>query len=229
MNRPADSQQLPKGQATRSAKKSSPAKTGYLILYNALSAVLWAVVLTRTLQTTATKGYKSTYLEVGEWTKWTQTLAGLEVLHAATGLVRAPLLTTLMQVASRYLLVWLIVEPFPHTTALSSPAYSSMLVAWSVTEVIRYSYFAVTLTTGGVPGWMLWLRYNTFFVLYPLGIGSECWLVWRALNPARAYNPLFEWALKAILLIYVPGSYVLFTHMMAQRRKVMRAEKTKTK
>ncbi|SMQ47505.1 unnamed protein product [Zymoseptoria tritici ST99CH_3D7] len=173
MNRPADSQQLPKGQATRSAKKSSPAKTGYLILYNALSAVLWAVVLTRTLQTTATKGYKSTYLEVGEWTKWTQTLAGLEVLHAATGLVRAPLLTTLMQVASRYLLVWLIVEPFPHTTALSSPAYSSMLVAWSVTEVIRYSYFAVTLTTGGVPGWMLWLRYNTFFVLYPLGIGSD--------------------------------------------------------
>jgi hypothetical protein len=114
-----------------------------------------------------------------------------------------------MQVASRYLLVWLIVEPFPHTTALSSPAYSSMLIAWSVTEVIRYSYFALTLSTGGVPDWMLWLRYNTFFVLYPLGISSECWLIWKARTPARGVHHGLEWALMAILVVYVPGELSL--------------------
>jgi hypothetical protein len=88
MNSPADSQKPPKRQTSSrssSTKKSSPAKNGYLILYNAVSALLWVVVLSRTLQITSTKGYKSTYLGVGEWTKWTQTLAGLEVLHAATG------------------------------------------------------------------------------------------------------------------------------------------------
>jgi very-long-chain (3R)-3-hydroxyacyl-CoA dehydratase len=74
------------------------------------------------------------------------------------GLVRAPLLTTLMQVASRLLLVWGIGYNFPDTTKYS-PAYSSMLVAWSVTEVIRYSYFVFVLSGMGVPRLWTWLRY----------------------------------------------------------------------
>lgn len=123
----------------------------------------------------------------------------------AIGLVRAPLATTLMQVASRYLLVWGIVHNFPNVTARASPAYSSMLVAWSVTEVIRYSYFAVNMAYGRVPGWMTWLRYNTFFVLYPLGISSECWLVWKATLPAKNWNPNLEGILWVVLLVYIPG------------------------
>jgi very-long-chain (3R)-3-hydroxyacyl-CoA dehydratase len=109
-----------------------------------------------------------------------------------------------MQVASRILLIWGIVYPFPNTVAFS-PVYSSMLIAWSVTEVIRYSYFAINLSTGGVPALWLWLRYNTFFILYPLGISSECWLVWKAASgPAKEYTGVRE-ALVAILLIYIPG------------------------
>lgn len=61
-------------------------------------------------------------------------------------------------------------------------------------------------------------------MLYPLGISSECWLIWSAIEPARAIRQEFAWALQAVLLVYIPGSYVLFTHMMAQRRKVMRKE-----
>ena len=109
-----------------------------------------------------------------------------------------------MQVASRFLLVWGVAYFFPQTVA-PSPFYSSMLVAWSVTEVIRYSYFAVNLAYGRVPAWLTWLRYNTFLVLYPMGISSECWLVWKAMGPAKAWNPLLEWALVAVLLIYIPG------------------------
>ena len=120
--------------------------------------------------------------------------------------MRAPLLTTLMQVASRYLLVWFIIHPFP-VLARYSIAYSTMLLAWSTTEVIRYSYFAVNLAYGGVPGWLLWLRYNTFFVLYPMGIASECWLVWLAIGPARKVNAALEWVLKLVLFIYIPGEW----------------------
>jgi hypothetical protein len=131
-----------------------------------------------------------------------------------------------MQVASRFLLVWGIAYLFPATTA-SSPAYSTMLIAWSITEVIRYSYFAINLSFGGVPGFMTWLRYNTFFVLYPLGISSECWLVWKAIEPAKSYNEAWQWVLRAILFIYVPGAYILYSHMMAQRRKVLRGKAKK--
>jgi hypothetical protein len=120
------------------------------------------------------------------------------------GVVRAPLLTTVMQVASRFLLVWGVVDLFPAATG-PNPAYSTMLLAWSVTEVIRYSYFAINLSFGKVPSWMTWLRYNTFFVLYPLGISSECWLVWQATEPAEKTNPLIKYAYLAILAVYVPG------------------------
>lgn len=107
-----------------------------------------------------------------------------------------------MQVASRFLLVWGIVHPFPFLA--QSPFYSSMLIAWSVTEVIRYSFFATTLS-GFQPSALAWLRYNTFYVLYPLGITSECALIYFATGPAAAYGDIYKWALYAILAIYVPG------------------------
>jgi len=109
-----------------------------------------------------------------------------------------------MQVASRFLLIWLIVPSFPGTTSRSL-AYSTMLLAWSVTEVIRYTYFAVNIAYGRVPGKLTWLRYNTFFVLYPLGISSECWLVWSSIAPARTWNQAYEWALRLVLFVYIPG------------------------
>lgn len=107
-----------------------------------------------------------------------------------------------MQVSSRLLLVWPIVNVFPQLA--TSPIYSSMLLAWSVTEVIRYSYFALAVS-GFQPKLVTWLRYNTFFVLYPLGISSECFLIFKAIEPARALRPEFAWGLIAILVIYVPG------------------------
>lgn len=86
------------------------------------------------------------------------------------------------------------------------------------------------------------VRYNTFYVLYPIGIASECTLIVQALGPAAEIDPLFRYFLIAVLVIYVPGmsifgvytriltdhysgSYVLYTHMIAQRRKVMRGKK----
>ena len=129
-----------------------------------------------------------------------------------TGLVRAPLLTTVMQVASRFLLVWGIVYFFP-AVAVLNPTYTTMLVAWSTTEVIRYSYFAVNISFGKVPGWLTWLRYNTFFVLYPMGICSECWLVWSSMSAARAkFGEPAVWGLWGVLGLYVPGK-LCFTRL----------------
>lgn len=119
------------------------------------------------------------------------------------GIVRAPVFTTLMQVASRLLLVWGITFPFPQVA--SSPAYTSMLLAWSVTEVIRYSYFGAAYAGGGdPPSVLLWLRYNTFFVLYPVGILSEVALIVMSLEPAAAVMEVLQWPLFAILGIYAP-------------------------
>lgn len=119
-------------------------------------------------------------------------------------MVRAPLGTTAMQVASRLFLVWGVVERYPGSAGMSR-AYTSMLVAWSVTEVIRYSFFACNLGFGDVPDFLLWLRYNTFFVLYPIGITSECMLVFTTVSMAWEDSPLLGGLWIAVLLIYVPG------------------------
>lgn len=87
------------------------------------------------------------------------------------GIVRAPLLTTAMQVASRFVLVWGIVDQFPATTAFD-PLYSSMLFAWSATEVIRYSYFAINLYFKDVPDFLLWLRWVLHHESRVSGIGE---------------------------------------------------------
>jgi very-long-chain (3R)-3-hydroxyacyl-CoA dehydratase len=176
----------------RSSTPSSPAKNAYLLAYNALSAALWASVLYQTITIGShevanarkagvlfgggkqgvlgdvKRGLSSgkVYGELEAYTRGVQTVAGMEVLHSLFGIVRAPLLTTLMQVASRFLLVWGIAHPdmFAASTKHSS-AYATMLVAWSVTEVIRYSYFVFTLSGLGVPKIWTWLRY--VFLLSP--------------------------------------------------------------
>lgn len=107
-----------------------------------------------------------------------------------------------MQVSSRFLLVWGIIHPYPFLAQV--PTYSSMLIAWSMTEVIRYSYFAMTLS-GAQPGLLTWLRYNTFWVLYPVGILSECSIIYLATAPASNNHPMEKIMLYAILAIYVPG------------------------
>ena len=77
---------MAKPAAAKPKRQQSALNKGYLILYNALSAVAWGVVLGRTLTLYSTHGSQFVYLGVGEWTKWTQTVAGMEVLHSLFGM-----------------------------------------------------------------------------------------------------------------------------------------------
>jgi very-long-chain (3R)-3-hydroxyacyl-CoA dehydratase len=65
--------------------QSSSPRTQYLILYNFVSAILWTVVLGRVILLIPLAGFGNVYGGVGNFAKWTQTLALLEVVHAATG------------------------------------------------------------------------------------------------------------------------------------------------
>lgn len=193
----------------------------YLIAYNSLSAFFWGCILVRLLILFPLVGFKFVSGGVADFTKWVQTIALLEVVHSILGLVKSPILTTLMQIASRLLLVWGIVGIFPDVGVF--PAYTTMVFAWSVTEVIRYSYYAYNLAREKrVPSVLVWLRYNAFYVLYPLGAGSEMVLIFLALDDAQALNPMYALFLKVVLLIYLPGFYVMYSHMIKQRKRVFK-------
>lgn len=124
-----------------------------------------------------------------------------------------------MQVSSRFALVWGAVHFYP--SVASSPAYSSMLLAWSTTEVIRYAFFALSLS-GVEPSFLQWFRYSGFYVLYPVGISSELWELFLAFTQARKEHDVPSWVVIAVVMAtYLPGAPKLYGHMMRQRRKVL--------
>jgi very-long-chain (3R)-3-hydroxyacyl-CoA dehydratase len=61
------------------------AKTQYLILYNFVSTLLWLIILGRVVALNALTRHVQVFASTGEFVKWTQTLAGLEVVHAGLG------------------------------------------------------------------------------------------------------------------------------------------------
>ena len=77
-----------------------------------------------------------------------------------------------------------------------------MLFAWSLADVVRYSYFVILLAGSSVPSWLKWLRYSLFFVLYPVGIGGEWFLMYGA---ARAADATPSAIYYFCLALYVPG------------------------
>jgi very-long-chain (3R)-3-hydroxyacyl-CoA dehydratase len=134
-----------------------------------------------------------------------------------------------MQVSSRLILVWAIVARFPSTH--SNPFYTTMVLAWSLTEVPRYIYYVLGLAGIAAPAWMTWLRYSTFYVLYPIGAGSEA-LVALSTIPEWQNGQYVNWILEdwikaGMVLIWIPGLYVMYTHMIGMRRKVLGAGKGK--
>jgi very-long-chain (3R)-3-hydroxyacyl-CoA dehydratase len=148
------------------SKKSIDSKSGgglsraYLLLYNLASCAAWAHVLQYTfyhLRTYGFGGMSTLYAAIGDELRWVQTFAVLEILHSALGLVRSPLGTTLTQVASRLLLVWGICYTFNVPEVHTHWAFTTMTIAWSITEVVRYMFYALGLFDIS-PSLLLWCR-----------------------------------------------------------------------
>ncbi|KAG0180201.1 hypothetical protein DFQ29_001067 [Apophysomyces sp. BC1021] len=130
-----------------------------------------------------------------------------------------------MQVLSRLFLVWGVNAVFPEIHTHWS--FSTMMVAWSIAECVRYSYYVFNLTSS-VPAILIWARYTMFLVLYPMGVGSELTMVYQSLPYAKEFNPMYYYGLIIISLVYLPGFPILLSHMFAQRRKYLRGTAKKT-
>lgn len=80
-------------------------QTHYLVLYNLVCAVLWTAVFGRVILLIPLVGFENVAGGVGTFTKWTQTIALLEVVHSALGI---PFQQFLAKEASHQLLAHLL-------------------------------------------------------------------------------------------------------------------------
>lgn len=235
----------------------------YLILYNLAQALGWGCLLYRLLpfiqkQVTDTKGFfparnpKSLYEELGFHVELVQTAAMLEILHAILGFVKSSPAVTAKQILryhsyqasmmtlflftlsclfSRLGVVWV---PLHFVLkAQTSPGVTLVLFAWSLTETIRYPYYALNLINVNV-GLLTWLRYTLFIFLYPMGVTGELWCYCDSLSFWKT-GKLFSIALPnqwnftfspyvlivMVLIMYIPGFPPMYFHMFGQRRKVL--------
>ncbi|KAF1942872.1 PTPLA-domain-containing protein [Clathrospora elynae] len=191
----------------------------YLTACNILFASLWASVFFKAIS--HARDVKTGLFTATEpHARWIQTASLVEILHAAFGLIKSPVRTTALQVVTRVIQVWMVWHSFPQSTA-TSHAYLALLLAWSIADTIRYTYLALNMH-GKAPKSLVWLRYTMFYPLYPIGIGAEWWLLCRAITPGAKINSVIPPIIYFCLILYIPGSYVMYTYMIKQRKKALR-------
>ena len=211
------------------AKENSPISNLYLILYNTGCMLGWFYLWVLQYQFYTT-GSGDFWALIGEPLKWVQTAAVLEIVHSMLGLVRSPVMTTALQVFSRVMLVWGYANLCP--AAQQAWSIRLMVLSWSLVEVPRYMFYLVKLLGLEMPTWLLFLRYNLFYVLYPTGITGEMLTMWKSLpflkqtevwsiRLPNTWNFAFSYYVYTIilLLIYVPLGPFMIKNMIRQRQK----------
>ncbi|XBH86706.1 hypothetical protein VPH35_074310 [Triticum aestivum] len=174
-------------------------KRAYLAVYNWAVFFGWAQVLYFAVDALLRSGDEAVYAAVERPLQLAQTAAVLEI-------------------GSRLFVTWGILWSFPETR--THILVSSLVISWSVTEIIRYSFFGTKELFGTAPSSLLWLRYSSFLVMYPTDISSEVGLIYIALQFIKAsekycirmpnkWNYSFDYFYASILvlLVYIPGTF----------------------
>ncbi|KAG9128812.1 hypothetical protein Leryth_009555 [Lithospermum erythrorhizon] len=204
----------------------------YLLSYNALQAFGWAVALYRILSNfISSNSLSGAYHSAGELICLLQTVAFLEVLHGAIGIVPSGVLIPLMQWGGRTHFLLAIVRRINEVHEL--PSVFITFVAWSLSDVIRYLHYASNCI-GSPPHWITYLRYTAFVILYPIGVGpGEMWLMYQALPIIKkkelyAGLPFSYYNFIVVLLLCYPLLWLkLYLHLFKQRRSKLGKPKKK--
>eukprot|EP00835_Amoeboradix_gromovi_P002768 NODE_163_length_16507_cov_1.031814.p10 type:complete len:201 gc:universal NODE_163_length_16507_cov_1.031814:4062-3460(-) len=190
----------------------------YFLAYNLINLATWSYMLFMVVNHTSTKFYFSLAYQTVDYLRIIQSVALLEPIHAL--LLNTSALNTMIQVASRLLIVWGPYYLWQSEELRMSFSYLILVSAWSVAEVIRYSFYAFK-EIGYIPYPLLWVRYTGFIVLYPVGVAMEVFTLYMV----TLQNHSFNFILYIIMACYIPGLFVLYTHMLKQRSKALHKEK----
>jgi len=202
----------------------------YLKLYNFLQLLGWTSLFVLGIYNSRDSLALFSNGEVAFLLRTFQHLMLMEVLHSLLRVSPSPLVPTVMQVCSRVLVVWGALELEPNT-----PWSASLILAWSLAEIIRYSNYLLPMLGFGVPKFLTWLRYSAFIVLYPIGVFSEimclvaalpviakcCPRVYSLAMP-NEWNFAFDyyWFVKYCLgVCYLVGFPYLYMYMLSQRKR----------
>ncbi|XP_020822547.1 very-long-chain (3R)-3-hydroxyacyl-CoA dehydratase 1 isoform X1 [Phascolarctos cinereus] len=223
--------------------------TAWLTFYNIAMTAGWLVLAVAMVRFYMEKGtHKGIYKSIQKTLKFFQTFALLEIFHCIIGIVPTSVIVTGVQVSSRIFMVWLITHSIKPIQNEDSVVL--FLVAWTVTEITRYSFYTFNLLNH-LPYFIKWARsvfnkaceccmkmlYNFFIILYPVGVVGELLTIYAALPYVKKtgmfslrlpnkYNVSFDYYYFLLITMasYIPLFPQLYFHMLRQRRKVLHGE-----
>ncbi len=189
----------------------------YLLTYNSLLAIGWLLLLLYTMANGLQLDRFSLLL-----LNICQLAAILEIYHAIKKWVNSPPMTAAIQVASRVFVLFLInlLPADAYWSIFGMSGLALILVAWSVTEIIRYSfYFSQLLDKENAI--LRYLRYTLFLGLYPMGVTGEILII---LSFMCLYcSIILCLVMGGILLSYVYFFPQMYGYMIRQRLKKIEA------
>ncbi|XP_059951476.1 very-long-chain (3R)-3-hydroxyacyl-CoA dehydratase 1 [Mesoplodon densirostris] len=209
--------------------------TAWLTFYNIAMTAGWLVLAIAMVRFYMEKGtHKGLYKSIQKTLKFFQTFALLEIVHCLIGIVPTSVLVAGVQVSSRIFMVWLVTHSIKPIQNEESVVL--FLVAWTVTEITRYSFYTFSLLDQ-LPYFVKWARYNFFIILYPVGVAGELLTIYSALPYVKKtgmlsirlpnkYNVSFDYYYFLLITMasYIPLFPQLYFHMLRQRRKVLHGE-----
>jgi len=216
------------------------AKDLYLVFYNSSLCLGWLLLLVRSIphllsSPSLGEGLSSLYDSaegVATILKIVQGAAILEIIHAAVGLVRSPVVITTLQVGSRIAALFAIVNS---PLAQAQFGAGQMILSWTLVEVPRYAFYVAAIITGDAtkktPYPLFYLRYSLFAVLYPTGIVGELSVFFAAarddaflsfLGDSEGMKAIMYYYIMAFPVIYAPGALPMILNMAGNRKKAFK-------
>ncbi|CAO3615533.1 unnamed protein product [Cunninghamella blakesleeana] len=114
-----------------------------------------------------------------------------------------------------------IIEAFPQLQ--QQIVYPILIMVWSSHKFILYFYEAVKYYNGDdkVDDLLAQFRFSWFQFLFPLSVGLEGFLAWKALPFAKQISDVYFFAIVIGTTFYIPGFPYLFQNMLLERRRYL--------
>ena len=200
----------------------------YLILYNLLQFSGWSLFFIKvSLDLFQSKSIQNIYNETHFILECCQYGASLEIFHSLLKLVKSNIFATAIQILGRIAIVAIL--QFLRSSV--SIGYLLLYFAWSLIEIIRYSYYLLNLIKNeynsfNIPYFHIWCRYSFFVVLYPIGVTGEMITIWNARKDLEIYKIGNRFTVSdlvyPIYVLYIPSLIFLYTYLFKQRSKVLK-------
>uniref|UniRef100_A0A6S9ITY6 very-long-chain (3R)-3-hydroxyacyl-CoA dehydratase n=2 Tax=Ditylum brightwellii TaxID=49249 RepID=A0A6S9ITY6_9STRA len=217
-------------------------KDAYLVLYNVACCLGWSAVAALSIPSVLSSFTTGDLSNVNNALAsvygldgvapilfWVQTAALLEIIHAAIGFVRSPVIVTFLQVSSRIAAIFAITHSPESQVQFGA---GMMIISWSLAEIPRYAFYVAALITGDAtkktPFPLFWIRYSCFMILYPTGITGELTVFLAAakdevfLNSyGEQFSSLMYYMIASLPIIYI-GSPGMVLNMVGNRKKAFK-------